>query len=145
MTDTLKDSVKMVISHFFIITVCVTTVIGITNLFSADFQGYPKEFPLHMLLVGATSALPSFLFYFKKEPTRKQFILRIVLHFCCIEAVVLGEGWLLNWYDAPADMAIVAGCVVLVYLAVWFITARSNNKVEHGINEALKNINQDEE
>ena len=141
----MKDTIKMVISHFFIITVCVTAVIGISNLFSADFQGYPREFPLHMLLVGSTSALPSFLFHFKREPTRKQFILRMVIHFFCIMAVVLGEGFLLGWYDNAVDMAIVAGCVTLVYLAVWFITVRSDNKTEQGINEALKKLNEDKE
>ena len=141
----MKDTIKMVFSHFFIITVCVTTVIGVTNLFVPDFAGYPREFPLHMLLIGATSALPSFLFHFKKEPTRKQFIIRMILHFICIMAVVLGEGFILGWYDNIVDMAIVAGCVVLVYLAVWFITLRSDSKTEQNINEALKKLNKDED
>ncbi len=141
----MKDTVKMVISHFFIITVCVMTAIGVSNLFAQDFPGYPKEFPLHLLLVGATTALPSFLFHFKTEPTRKQFICRMLLHFTCIMIIVLGEGYVLGWYDNIRGMAIIAGTIVLVYLAVWFITVRTENKIEQGINEALKNINQDEE
>ena len=139
----MKDAIKLVISHFFIITVCVLTVIGVSNLFTSDFSGYPKEFPLHLLLIGASSALPSFLFYFKNEPTRKQFVIRIILHFCCIMAVVLGEGRLLGWYDSFAEMAVIAGMIVLVYLAVWFISVRAGSKTEQNINEALKNINND--
>lgn len=141
----MKDTLKMVISHFFIITACVTAAIGVSNYFAPGFEGYPKEFPLHMLLVGATSALPSFLFYFKKEPSRKQFIIRLILHFICIMAVVLGEGLLLGWYENLVEMAVIAGIVVLVYIAVWIITMRSNSAAERGINEALKNINNDEE
>lgn len=141
----MKDTIKMVISHFFIITVCVTAAIGISNLFVPGQQGYPKEFPLHLLMIGATSALPSFLFYFKREPGRKQFIIRIILHFICIMAVVLGEGYFLGWYDNALDMAIVAGIVILVYAAVWIITMRSNSKAEQGINEALKRFNKDSE
>ena len=145
MNEALKDTIKMVISHFFIICVCVLTAIGVSNLIAGSTSGYPKEFPLHILLIGFTSALPSFLFYFKKEPTRRQFLLRILLHFCCIMAIVLGEGRLLGWYDNPVDMAIIAGTVVLVYLAVWFISVRSGSKAEQGINEALKNFNKEEE
>ena len=140
----MKDTIKMVISHFFIITVCVTAAIGISNMFVPGQQGYPKEFPLHLLLVGSTSALPSFLFYFKGEPTRRQFIIRIILHFICIMGVVLGEGYFLGWYGSALDMAIVAGLVVLVYAAVWIITMRSNTKAEQGINEALKRFNTDD-
>ena len=141
----MKDTIKMVISHFFIITVCVMAAIGFSNLFAENFQGYPAEFPLHMLLVGATSALPSFLFYFRKEPTRRQFLTRIVLHFFCILVVVLGEGYLLKWYENATEMAIIAGIIVLVYIAVWLLTTHSNNKVEQGINEALKRFNKEDE
>lgn len=141
----MKDTVKMVVSHFFIITVCVTAVIGISNLIAGNKSGYPPEFPLHMLTVGATSALPSFLFYFRREPTRRQFIVRAILHFICIMAIVLGEGYLLKWYDGITDMLFIAGIVILVYAAVWLITLRSNNKAERGINEALRKFNKDDE
>ena len=140
----MKDIIKMVVSHFFIITVCVTAVIGFSNLISGNTAGYPSGFPLHMLLVGATSALPSLLFWFRKEPMRKQFIVRLAMHFVCIQTVVLGEGYLLNWYDDAAEMAFVAGTVVLVYVAVWLITKYSNNKAEQNINAALKNFNEEE-
>lgn len=140
----MKDIIKMVISHFFIITVCVTGAIGISNLIAGNRSGYPPEFPLHMLLIGATSALPSFLFSFRREPTRRQFIIRVILHFICIMTVVLVEGYLLKWYGSIAEMLIIAGIVVLVYTVVWLITLRSNNKAERGINEALKNFNKEE-
>lgn len=140
----MKDTIKMVISHFFIITVCVTAAIGVSNLFAPGFSGYPKEFPLHILFVGATSALPSFLFYFRKEPTRRQFVVRTILHFFCILGIVLGEGYLLKWYESVKEILIIGGIVILVYLMVWVITIHSNNRVEQGINEALRNFNNDE-
>ncbi len=141
----MKDTIKMAISHFFIITVCVTAAIGILNYFVPDHSGYPKEFPLHLLLIGVTSALPSLLFYFKKEPTRRQFVIRVILHFCCIMAVVLGEGWLLGWYESVTEMLSVGAVVVIVYLAVWIITRRVNKNAADGMNRALKNLNSDEE
>ena len=140
----MKDTIKMAISHFFIITVCVTAAIGFSNLIAGNTEGYPQEFPLHLLLIGATSALPSLLFYFRKEPSRKQFLLRVVLHFLCIITIVMGEGYLLKWYGSFAEAAIIAGIVIAVYIAVWLITMHSNNKAEQGINEALKNFNNDE-
>lgn len=139
----MKNAVKMVISHFFIITVCVTAAIGISNLFAPGFEGYPKEFPLHILLVGATTAVPSFLFYSKKALTRRPFFLRVVIHFFCILTIVLVEGYFLKWYDSFAGAALIAGIIVAVYIAVWLATLHSNNKVEQNINEALKNYNAD--
>lgn len=139
----MKDTVKMVISHFFIITVCVMAAIGVSNLFSADPTGYPKEFPLHMLLVGASTALPSFLFYSRRPLDRRRFLLRSVLHFFCILAIVLTEGYFLKWYNSFAGAAVIAGILIVVYAAVWIITLRSNNRVEQSINEALKSYNAD--
>ena len=139
----MKDTIKMVISHFFIITVCVMTAIGLCNIFLPGFHGYDRFFPLHMLFIGASTALPSFLFYFRKEPTRGQFLLRVVLHFFCIITVVLGEGYILKWFESIAEMAVVTAIVLLVYLTVWIITRLSSSKVEQGINEALKNFNGD--
>lgn len=139
----MKDTIKMVVSHFFVITVCVTAAIGIPNAFIPDHKGYPTDFPLNILLIGATSALPSFLFYFKKEPTRRQFILRVILHFCCIMAVILGEGRLLGWYSSITEMFYIAACVIVVYLAVWIITTRASQNVADNINSALKTINTD--
>ncbi len=141
----MKDTIKMVVSHFFIISVSVMTVIGVANLFIADrFAGYGIEFPFIILLVGATSALPSFLFYFRTEPTKKQFILRMILHFICIEAVVLGEGRLLGWYDGITEMLLIAVMVVVVYVIVTLITMYSESKTERGINEALNRLNNEE-
>ena len=141
----MKDAIKMTVSHFFIICVCVMTAIGTANLFAAEgFKGYGLDFPFHILLIGATSALPSMLFYFRREPTRKQFLLRTVLHFFCILAVVLGEGFLLGWYQSVAEALVIAGIIVIVYIVVWLITLRSGNKTEERINEALKRINNEE-
>ncbi|MBQ6336545.1 MAG: DUF3021 domain-containing protein [Ruminococcus sp.] len=139
----MKDTVRMVISHFFIITVCVMAAIGVSNLFSSDPTGYPKEFPLHMLLVGASTALPSFLFYSRRPLNRRRFLLRSILHFFCILTIVLTEGHFLNWYNSFAGAAVIAGMIVIVYAAVWIITLRSNNKTEQSINEALKSYNAD--
>ena len=142
----MKDAIKMAISHFFIISVCVMTVIGISNLFIGEsFRGYGLDFPFQILLVGSTSALPSLLYYFRTEPTRKQFLIRVFLHFISIMTIVLGEGYLLGWYRSAVDMIPVAAAVVIVYAAVWLISVHSGNKVERGINEALKRINGEEE
>ena len=69
----------------------------------------------------------------------------MILHFCCIMTVVLGEGWLLGWYESVTDMLSVGAGGVIVYLAVWIITRRVNKNAADGMNRALKNLNSDEE
>lgn len=44
---------------------------------------------------GAVTSIPSLLFYFKEEPTKLQARIRIVIHFCLIQAIVMTEGFYL--------------------------------------------------
>ena len=77
-----KETIGMVLSHFFIITVCVMLVTATLDLIvgGVSLSGYTKYYPWIAMLTGLAGALPSFLFCFKNEPTKKRFYLRVVLH-----------------------------------------------------------------
>lgn len=146
----MKESIKLVAMHFFIITVGVMFFTSIGPLIECGLSGklvYPGWYPWMVMLTGLVGAIPSFLFHFKKdsEPTRKEFQIRIVLHFIVIETLIMIMGWVFKWYDGVFEALIVAVTIFAVYLFVWFFSYRINTSLAKNINEALKRINDDDE
>ncbi len=147
MKKELKDVARFMLSQFFIITVCVMFVITAANtLFSGGFN-YPIDgsFPWVMMLTGFLGSLPSCLFYFKEEPSKKKFYLRMLLHYLVLNAVILGEGRLLRWYSGFSEMLVIAASILTVYLLVWVFSLISQTNTSRSINKALEEFNVDEE
>ena len=147
MSENLKSMFRMVIMQFFIITVCAMFVIAATNTLFSGGMNYPIDatFPWVMMLTGLLGSLPSLLFFFRKKTTKKQFYIRVVIHFFAIEAVMLIEGRILGWYSTFEYMLIIAAMVFVVYALVWVFSYISEKSLAVNINKALQNYNNDED
>ncbi len=139
----IKDCVKLVINHFFIITVAVLFFTGASS-FLPNHEGYPSEYPWIVLLTGVLGALPSLFFCFRKEPTKTQFVIRCAIHFILIEAIVMCEGALVGWYDNLIDGLIIFVSVVIIYAFVWFYSYKTEKKTANNINDALSKLNEED-
>ena len=146
MKDKIKDILRLAVSHFFIITVCVMFVVSAANLlFYKDFNySIDGTFPWVMMLTGLLGALPTLLYYFPKEPTRKQFYIRVALHYLLINAVILGEGRLLGWFSTVPQMLIIAAMILAVYGLVWLFSSIAEKTQADNINKALQRFNEDD-
>ncbi len=146
MKDKIKDILRLAVSHFFIITVCVMFVVSAANLlFYKDFNySIDGTFPWVMMLTGLLGALPTLLYYFPKEPTRKQFYIRVALHYLLINAVILGEGRLLGWFSTVPQMLIIAAMILAVYGLVWLFSSIAEKTQADNINKALQHFNGDD-
>ena len=146
MKDKIKDILRLAVSHFFIITVCVMFVVSAANLlFYKDFNySIDGTFPWVMMLTGLLGALPTLLYYFPKEPTRKQFYIRVALHYLLINAVILGEGRLLGWFSTVPQMLIIAAMILAVYGLVWLFSIIAEKTQADNINKALQRFNGDD-
>lgn len=140
----MKATIKMVISHFFVITVAVLLVTSISEIidhgFSFDYT-FSTSYPWTIILTGVLGALPSFLFYFKKEPTRKQFLIRTIIHFVLIVALILTEGKLVGWYSDLGEGLSSFVAILAIYVLVWLATYLTGKNTAKGINKALQNFN----
>ena len=141
----MKDTVKLVITHFFIISTGVLFIISLSNLLFEGNEPLSPELPWEIFLTGILGALPSFLFSFKNEPTKKQFRVRTVIHFIVIETVVMTEGALFEWYGGLADALVLFVVILAVYLFVWAYSYFMNMHLARDINAALKRFNEDDE
>ena len=146
MKDKIKDILRLAVSHFFIITVCVMFVVSAANLlFYNDFSySIDGTFPWVMMLTGLLGALPTLLYYFPNEPTKKQFYIRVALHYLLINAVILGEGRLLGWFSTVPQMLIIAAMILAVYGLVWLFSSIAEKTQADNINKALQRFNGDD-
>lgn len=144
----IKNIIKMIITHFFMISVCVMFITALIDVITGDFSWgytYQPSYPWLIMLTGLLGALPSALFYFRKEPTKKQFYMRVVIHWVMIEAVIMTEGFFLGWYHDFLNAFIIFAIILIVYGMVWFFSAKTTSKDAVDINEALKKLNSEEE
>lgn len=143
----MKSIFKLVVSHFFIITVCVLFFVSLSNSI-VGVKSYPPDYPWSILLTGFVGALPSFLFYFKNEPTKLRFYVRVVIHFIVLSSLIMSLGFLMGWFSSFAEGLIVFGIFFVIYVFVWIFSNFSNQSIADSINtelSRLNNISQDNE
>lgn len=139
----MKNVLKMVGIHFFIITTLVLLVDGIGHFLGGSKTISIYE-PFIILGVGFISALPSLLFYFRKEPSKLQFVFRFVFHFFIVEAVVLAAGYYVGWYSDLISGIVMFFTILAIYLLVCVFTFINDKSTANAINEALVKIRDEE-
>ncbi|MBQ7460282.1 MAG: DUF3021 family protein [Oscillospiraceae bacterium] len=143
--DNIKRMIKALVNQFFLITVCVMFFTSVVDLFCGYGIKYDSSYPWILMLTGFLGALPSLVFIFNKEPTKKQFIIRCVIHYLLLCAVITGEGFLLDWFDNTAGIFILLGELTVAYALVWLAMYFSSLSIKIGVNKALQEFNADEE
>ncbi len=96
--------------------------------------------PITIILTGVLCALPTLLLTNRDQWDRKTFARRIALHCLALYAVVIGLGWLCQWYTDPAGFFGVSAVFFLVYAFVWLSSHWLDKQDEKRINQALDGI-----
>ena len=141
----IKRILKTLINQFFVITVCVMFFTSVVNLFWGYGIKYDSNYPWVLMLTGFLGTLPSLVFIFNKEPTKKQFIIRCVLHYMLLCIIITGEGFLVNWFDNAYELFVMLGELTVVYALVWLTMYFSSLPIKKEVNKALQKFNADEE
>lgn len=141
----IKEAFYMVESQIMRITIALLACIAFMKLFTGSYEPWDWYFPFQILGVSIPTGLCSFIFYSKVELNRKQFLLRVVIHFFAIISIVLGEGYFFSWWDSPLGMLIVLLVFFCVYAAVWIATSIWDKRDSQRINAALKKRNEKNE
>lgn len=138
----MKETLKVLINHFLIITVGVLFFTSLLDLILGNTV-IKVEFQFQIIFTGFICALPTLLFYFRNEPTKKQFFIRVLIHFILITAIVMIVGKYFCWYSDVIEGLLVFAIVVGVYLLAWRYTIFMNMNEAKKINEALANFNKE--
>ena len=137
----MKDMLKVVFQHFLMITV---GVLFFTSIGHIDSESLPPFYPWAVMLSGVVGSVPSLLFYFKNEPSRCQFVVRVILHFIFIGIAIMTLGYLFGWYTNLSEGISVFIGIVIVYILVWVLSFWLDHAQAKNINDALKRLNDDE-
>lgn len=140
----MKEAIKMVVTHFFVICVAMLFFTSVGNLLEG-VTALPIVYPFQVMITGVLTSVPSLLFHFKNEPSKKQFHLRFFIHFCIIEAIVMTEGALVGWYSDFINALVVFAIVMLVYAVVLLYSHFVDSDTANNINKALDRFHEENE
>lgn len=141
------DKLKMIFQQTLMISTGILFVAGIEGVVSHLMgKSFALEWyaPFSMILTGFLCSLPTWLLILKEDSVKKRFIWNLILHCLALWAIVSIMGWIFRWYSRLGEYLFVAIGYFAVYVFVWVATIWLQRSEDNQINEALKNI-QDEE
>lgn len=100
--------------------------------------------PLSVIVTGFLCAVPSLLLLEDDRLSSNHIKMRICLHFVFLGCVVGLSGYLFRWYSNFNQFLSIAMIYVLIYGFVWGATLWITKSDENKINEAIKEIRDEE-
>jgi hypothetical protein len=141
----MKKIFNLIFVQFLGINAAMLLGLGIISLVSEDHFGWPWYMPFQTLGLALVTALASLIYYSKNELTKNEFIVRTIFHFIVLLGVVIAAGYWFGWWTKLSGLLIVVGNFVVIYITIHVVTDLVQRRESKKINEALKNINSDEE
>lgn len=135
-----RDLIKRMVISYFVIYGC--SFMG-TWLFCVIFDpngifglNYFKDMAIFSLL----GDLPSLIFYSSSELSKKQWNVRLILHFIILETVLLAAAKYLQLYHTLLQGAVFAGIILLVYVIVRGACFAWDIETARAINDKLREM-----
>lgn len=114
---TFKEFLLLHLQIFFVLVTLIFAASTVVGLIVIPEQNLRYSQLIGPFVIAALCVLPTFITYFKKEPTLKQYIIRHIIQFVVIEGIVL------FFIDPPAGgnkvlFYIIIGAIVLIIYAL---------------------------
>lgn len=100
--------------------------------------------PLSILLTGICCAFPSLILFNSDSSNSSNFMVRIIIHAALLYVMVIGFGYIFNWYKEIDGFIFLSCSFLLVYAFVWVSQSWLSKKDENEINSALNEIRDEE-
>lgn len=136
----MKDFLKDMLRDFFIIT---TGILISATVFCTIFipeRPFGIGFLWQIIAMGVFSTLPHFIFFAKKELTKKQMLTRQIIHACVLLALLLTLAHVWGWVDLhnAAGVMVFITMVGFVYMLVTLFSLHHDKKVAEALNARLQ-------
>lgn len=140
---------KLIFNQTLMISTAILFGIGIQSLLLHFTQGtevlrWQWYIPLSIVLTGFVCSLPTRFFLSIDHLSKGMLYLRIAIHFVSIGGIVSLCGYLFRWYESLQAYLPILAMYVVIYCFVWIATAWMVKLDEKKINDAIKDL-QDEE
>ncbi len=135
-----EELVKKMIDSFFMITTgIVISMYVFCLIFNPDVRFALVDIG-RIILMGAVSDLTFMIFLCRRELDKKQMLMRYIIHFIVLLAILLYFSFLWDWVN-PRDMKEIAVffiSILLVYVAIFLTNRCRDRKLSDKLNEKLK-------
>lgn len=131
----------MIISFFILMVLVIGEIVG---FIAGETTDIPWYIPGSIVLISFLASLPSLIFFIRSAANRKVYRVLILLHYLMLFVIVSGGGWLFGWYTTGGGFINLIIAYTVIYGLVWQCMGLMNKHDEKVINEALKDM-QDEE
>lgn len=139
--------IKILFQQVLMISTGILFIAGIDGVVSfvkgTDFF-FPWYYPFSIILLGFLCALPTFLFILKDWGKRVHFIVRLILHYLSVWVITSIIGWGFHWYSDWIQFLKTTIEYTMIYVFVWVTTLWFIRTEDKKINQALKEIQDDE-
>ena len=142
---TLKEFLTVRIKLFFLL---VTLILIANVLLGASFAPDTELRYYHLLspiILAALCVLPTCVTFFKKEPTPKQYLLRLAIEWAMIEAIVLLLVSPPAGVNRPIFYVALGGSVLVIYVLAEWILWRQKVQQSKDLTAKLKKLQQAEQ
>lgn len=136
----IEEILKTMFYSFFVIA---TGIVASMYVFCLIF--YPNvSFSLNdiraILITALACDLPFFIYYSKRDLSKKQMFIRTIIHFFVLLTVLIYLSHLWNWIslNEPREVAIFVLLVVVVYVIVSSIISYQDKRLAKKLNDNLK-------
>ncbi len=140
---------KIMFNQTLMISTAILFGVGVQTFLQYLIRG-EKEFtwlwytPLSIVLTGFLCALPTTLLLDPDGGSAGRAMIRNLIHFVLVGAVVSFCGYIFGWYADLADYLPILVMYVLIYIFVWISTLWLMKADEKKINEAIKQFTDEE-
>lgn len=100
-----------------------------------------------VIALSIISSLGNLIFCSRKELSRKQMLIRKIIHLLYVIIAVLGGACLCGWIDPGSvwQMVIMVIFILTVYGVVMYVNMKMEIKTAEALNQKLHKLNQEEE
>jgi peptidoglycan/LPS O-acetylase OafA/YrhL len=125
-------------SFFVIFSGCVlasyamSLIFGFATMYTRNVTAF--------LVMTVLAELAFFIFYAKRELSRRQLLVRFAIHLLAILGIMLSVAGFMGWIspDQPTTIAVFIGTVVAVYIMVGALGEYQSKKLAERLNQKLK-------
>lgn len=132
--------VKKVMMSFFITVTCICAAMALIGMIFEPDTRFGYEAFLSPLFFGAVASLPSLVHYSKDELSIKQTVIRNVLHFILLEAIILSVLYLAGILTSTSMTISLAVSIFVIDLTVNLVLWVNDKKTAKEFNDALKRL-----
>lgn len=136
---------EFVLNKFYEITAWSLLASVVMTLISKSDM-IPASLLWQIPLLSFLGALSSLIYPWDRSMTRKEFVIRIAIHYLIMNGIVLGGGSLFGWFDIhePLQVAMMALSVAIIFFIISLYSWTKGNREAQKLNQCLKKRNDNE-